>query len=357
MTPGVAFATLSLIQLQQSPTITILDGFERFQTLYRCFGRIQDHLLADGWVDCRSKSGERKDVEKSTDRGDVHSASSSDAGREQETKVLKDGLVASIQDVTVWYSKEEPILNNLTFEAETASITAIVGPVGCGKSTLLKLLLGEIPRLQGSVCTSFSTVAYCSQRPWITGTSIRGNIVGMENFDEKRYQRVVEAAALLPDFHSLVAGDKTQAGTRGIKLSGGQQARVVCHLLDWRIQADIHQGLARALYSMNNVMVMDDPLAGLDRATEKNVLEAVFGSSGLLRQSKASVIFSTSSGAFNEATCRNQTLIVVQLTIAITPTRSSCLTTTARSKNKELHQVLKVSMSASHLPKLTKTKY
>ncbi|XP_044717675.1 ABC transporter domain-containing protein [Hirsutella rhossiliensis] len=94
------------------------------------------------------------------------------------------------------------------------------------------------------------------------------------------YGPVVQACALNPDLEELTNGDQTHAGIRGSRLSGGQQMRV---------------SFARALYSRNSTMLLDDVLTGLDRATERSILDAVFSSNGLLKQLNATVVLTTNT--------------------------------------------------------------
>ena len=63
-------------------------------------------------------------------------------------------------------------------------------------------------------------------------------------FDEKRYNKVVEATCLLADFEVLPNGDETIIGEKGVTLSGGQKARV---------------SLARCLYARADIYILDDP--------------------------------------------------------------------------------------------------
>jgi ATP-binding cassette, subfamily C (CFTR/MRP), member 1 len=148
-------------------------------------------------------------------------------------------------------------LQNLTMKVEAGSLVAVIGMVGSGKSSLLAAILGELEPLNGSkvyiprpkgATTGF--VSYCAQSPWVVNDTLRGNVLFGREYDEDRYEKVVEASALLDDFVALPAGDMTEIGERGINLSGGQKARV---------------SLARALYSPETkVMLLDDPLSAVD---------------------------------------------------------------------------------------------
>jgi ATP-binding cassette subfamily C (CFTR/MRP) protein 1 len=93
-------------------------------------------------------------------------------------------------------------------------------------------------------------VSYCAQTPWVVNATLRDNVLFGREYDEERYDEVVEACALMDDLVVLPAGDMTEIGERGINLSGGQKARV---------------SLARALYSpKTKIMLYDDPLSAVD---------------------------------------------------------------------------------------------
>ena len=182
--------------------------------------------------------------------------------------------------------KETPItLQNLTCSIEAGSLVAVVGEVGCGKSSFLSAILGEmepindskiyIPRSteamekqKGAISSAYEGfVSYCAQTPWVVNDTLRGNILFGRDFDEERYEMVLEACALTDDIKVLPAGDMTEIGERGINLSGGQKARV---------------SLARAFYSASTkLMLMDDPLSAVDAHVGEHIFsKAINGPMG-----------------------------------------------------------------------------
>jgi len=74
---------------------------------------------------------------------------------------------------------------------------------------------------------SAKSIAFCSQNPWLINKSIQQNILGQSLFDAPWYAEVVRACAVVEDFKTYPAGDRTPVGSRGITLSGGQKQRVV----------------------------------------------------------------------------------------------------------------------------------
>lgn len=119
-----------------------------------------------------------------------------------------------------------PVLQEVDLSISTV-ITAIIGPTGSGKSTLLESLLGTTFVTKGSVTSSVSKIAYCSQIPWIQNKTIRKNIIGDLDFDQKWYDYTISVCMLEEDLKTLMKGDMHKTGSNGESLSGGQRQRVV----------------------------------------------------------------------------------------------------------------------------------
>ncbi|KAG7095244.1 hypothetical protein E1B28_006018 [Marasmius oreades] len=147
-------------------------------------------------------------------------------------------------------------LKSLKFSVPRGSFVAIVGRVGSGKSSILQALVGEMRRVQG--CVTFGgTVAYVPQTPWIRNTTLKENILFGQKEDEQRFQETITACSLGHDLGVLPEGEETEIGEKGINLSGGQKARV---------------SLARAAYSLSDIVLMDDPLSAVDSYVGKEIL-------------------------------------------------------------------------------------
>ncbi|KAI0754233.1 multidrug resistance-associated ABC transporter [Daedaleopsis nitida] len=166
------------------------------------------------------------------------------------------------------------ILMDLTLDFPLGELSLICGKLGSGKSLLLLALLGEAdlltgqllcPRSPPDIIASFAGVevsqeewvmqglcAYVPQSAWLRNASIRDNILFDLPYVEERYQKTLEACALLSDLEILEDGDQSEIGERGVNLSGGQKARV---------------SLARAVYSRASVLFLDDVLSAVDAHT------------------------------------------------------------------------------------------
>lgn len=90
-------------------------------------------------------------------------------------------------------------------------------------------------------CSRDSSVAYCSQKPWLLNASVRENILFGRPMRRRRYAEAVAACALQPDLDILPSHDLTEIGERGINLSGGQKHRVA---------------IARALFSDTTTVLL-----------------------------------------------------------------------------------------------------
>ncbi|KAL5975298.1 Canalicular multispecific organic anion transporter 2 [Asimina triloba] len=148
-------------------------------------------------------------------------------------------------------SSANPTLSDLNFQVLRGMSVAVCGTVGSGKSSLLACILGELPKLSGSVKVC-GTKAYVAQSPWIQSGTIEENILFGKEMDRKNYEHVLEACSLKKDIEILAFGDQTIVGERGINLSGGQKQRVQ---------------IARALYQDADIYLFDDPFSAVDAHT------------------------------------------------------------------------------------------
>ncbi|XP_069757764.1 ATP-binding cassette sub-family C member 12 isoform X2 [Narcine bancroftii] len=148
-------------------------------------------------------------------------------------------------------------LHNLSFCLEKGLLLGICGNVGSGKSSLISALLGQMKLHNGMVAVNGS-LAFVSQQAWIFHGTIRENILFGKMFDEERYMKVIEVCSLKPDLAILPFEDFTEVGERGINLSGGQKQRI---------------SIARAVYSDQDIYLLDDPLSAVDSHVGKYIFE------------------------------------------------------------------------------------
>lgn len=166
-----------------------------------------------------------------------------------------------------WSPEEEPTLKNVDMEVNKQKLVAIVGTVGSGKSSMLSALLGDLYKKQGYV-NVYGKIAYVPQSAWIQNATVRNNIVFGAPFVKDKYDKVIDACALVPDLQILTGGDATEIGEKGINVSGGQKQRI---------------SIARAVYSNSDIYLLDDPLSAVDAHVAKHLFDKVIGPKGLLK--------------------------------------------------------------------------
>ncbi|XP_055108074.2 ATP-binding cassette sub-family C member 2 [Symphalangus syndactylus] len=166
-----------------------------------------------------------------------------------------------------WEHDSEATIHDVNLDIMPGQLVAVMGPVGSGKSSLISAMLGEMENVRGHI-TIKGTTAYVPQQSWIQNGTIKDNILFGAEFNEKRYQQVLEACALLPDLEMLPGGDLAEIGEKGINLSGGQKQRI---------------SLARATYQNLDIYLLDDPLSAVDAHVGKHIFNKVLGPNGLLK--------------------------------------------------------------------------
>jgi len=173
------------------------------------------------------------------------------------------------------YHAGAPLLENINLDIKSGQHVALVGPSGGGKTTLLSLLLRLYDPCQGKVLIdqqdirSFTLeslraqISVVLQDNTLFATTIRENIAfGAQgaSFEE------IEAAARLANAHDFITGlpkgYNTVVGERGVTLSHGQRQRIA---------------IARAAIRNAPILILDEPVTGLDRKNEREVLDALQG--------------------------------------------------------------------------------
>lgn len=176
------------------------------------------------------------------------------------------------QDVLFRYPGQTvPALNNVNFVIEPGEHVGVIGAVGSGKTTLERLLINLYQPESGSVQLDGidvrqmdpgdlrRNVGAVQQSPQLFYGSVRTNItMGHETAPDRAVLRAAELAGVTEFLRDSKAGLDTQVGERGESLSGGQRQSVA---------------IARALLYDPQVLVLDEPTASMDPASENRLMK------------------------------------------------------------------------------------
>ncbi|MFL2698326.1 MAG: ATP-binding cassette domain-containing protein [Gammaproteobacteria bacterium] len=175
------------------------------------------------------------------------------------------------KDISFGYEENQTVLENISFEAETGSITAVIGPTGSGKTTLTSLLLRLFEPRKGEITIDNlnirdikisslrKNISLALQENVLFSMSIRDNIkyVAPSASDED-LRKAIQVSCMEDFIEELPQQLNTVLSDRGGKLSTGQRQRL---------------SIARAIIRNAPILILDEPTASLDALTEQRVLK------------------------------------------------------------------------------------
>lgn len=187
--------------------------------------------------------------------------------KDNSSNINKGATTLTVENLSFSYEDgKENIIEDISFEGNTGEIIGITGSIASGKSTLGLSLLGLYPykghiKIDGKELKDYSEyeqsqmISYLGHKPQLLSDTIYNNItLG----SKKDIISVLKDVCFDTDLAVMPNGRDTLVGNSGIKLSGGQQARIA---------------LARALLNKNRIIILDDPFSAVDMKTEEKIIE------------------------------------------------------------------------------------
>jgi len=188
--------------------------------------------------------------------------------------VAAHGISVAFEDVHLtWDKARGPALDGVSFRLPAGGVLVLAGPSGAGKSTVIEVLLGFVRPDSGRVQLNGMDIAsivpqalsrltaWIGQKPVIFAASIRDNIrFARPEASASELAEAVRLASMEGFLADLPEGLDTMVGEGGFGLSGGQVQRIA---------------IARAFLKNAPLLLLDEPTAHLDPATEAEVFESL----------------------------------------------------------------------------------
>ena len=176
------------------------------------------------------------------------------------------------KDFNFSYEDNNHVLEDINFTINKGETIGVVGKTGSGKTTFIKQLLRLYPieentlLLDGKGIERYydysvrAKIGYAPQEYQLFSKSIKENVLFYRYDLEDKLDDVLEQADIKKDISRFKDGIDTLVGENGLSLSGGQKQRL---------------GIARALLSDPDILILDDSLSAVDSNTEKTIIENI----------------------------------------------------------------------------------
>ena len=176
------------------------------------------------------------------------------------------------KDFNFSYEDNNHVLEDINFTINKGETIGVVGKTGSGKTTFIKQLLRLYPIKENTLLLDgkgieryydYSVrekIGYAPQEYQLFSKSIKENVLFYRYDLEDRLDEVLEQADIKKDISRFKDGIDTLVGENGLSLSGGQKQRL---------------GIARALLSDPDILILDDSLSAVDSNTEKTIIENI----------------------------------------------------------------------------------
>ncbi|GGX26175.1 ABC transporter ATP-binding protein [Aquimarina muelleri] len=181
-----------------------------------------------------------------------------------ELKDIKGNII--FDNVSFAYQEEKNVIHNISFNAPSGTVTALVGSSGSGKSTIAGLSATFLNPKSGLITVDGNDISKVKLHSYrrnlgvvlqdeflFEGTILQNIMFPKPNATEEQVQKAVNAAYVNEFTDRFEDGLNTLIGERGVKLSGGQRQRIA---------------IARAILADPKIIILDEATSNLDTESE-----------------------------------------------------------------------------------------
>lgn len=175
--------------------------------------------------------------------------------------------------VSFSYTKDKPVIQDISFTVPAHKMFAVVGPSGCGKTTIIKLIarfydvdegtihIGNIALRDYTTEDLFRQISFVFQDVYLFNDSLKNNIlIAKPDATDQELHAVADLAGVTEIVQRLPDGWDTICGEGGRSLSGGERQRV---------------SIARALLKHAPIVLLDEATSALDSENEANIVRSI----------------------------------------------------------------------------------
>lgn len=247
LSPISMIAANVLMTRALSPVDQLVSGWRSFHSMWAAAGRLH-HLLWGRAFATALPNGH-----------DTVGAQDNQSGD------LSAGVTVECRELSLTVEgRSRPVLSHVSAVFPAGTLTVVMGPSGSGKSSLVRLVLGacDLSRVSGELLVNGqphdagaggAAVGFLPQEVELFDASVAENIARLGEPDPQQVVDAAKSSAVHDAILNLPKGYETQIGDDGRNLSGGMRQRL---------------GLARALYGVPRLLVLDEPDASLDQQSE-----------------------------------------------------------------------------------------
>lgn len=254
----IGFGLLGYIEYGPSPDLTLFSGLlilllapEFFQPL---------RTLSQYYHDRASAMGAAAEILERLQQPAEYRQTSTESPDSAERDVI------SLQSVTIRHGDGPAVIENLDLTIQSGDIVALTGATGSGKSSLLHLMAGFIKPESGSVAVfgdpaGVTPFGWLGQKGfWIQGSWADNLRLTTPDASDTAIERALQQVGLGSLVASREQGIYSTVSEGGLGLSGGQARRL---------------SLARIFLADYDLILLDEPTAGLDEDSEQHIIEAL----------------------------------------------------------------------------------